>query len=236
VWLQKEQGNARIELTLRRPGTFLGATINEKSKSHMGPEVVTKPLLLAAPTIEDLAERHPAVRVFTVADIDRIFVTSSIHATIRDHCRGSTRRPASSPHREKPWAVGHEIRPGCLKVAAYVESKRLADALVVVSLVCGRANASAARRGVPPPIWSGPRPQASPDASCARLASRKRRRAPGRKAKRRREAIETVGLQCSYSYNGWQFINGERHVAHAGGLVAVKRCAFASDRSTATHP
>jgi hypothetical protein len=26
-------------------------------------------------------------------------------------------------------AVGHEIRPGCLKVVAYVESKLLADAL-----------------------------------------------------------------------------------------------------------
>jgi hypothetical protein len=36
---------------------------------------------------------------------------------------------ATPAHREKPWAVGHEIRPGCLKVAAYVESKRLADAL-----------------------------------------------------------------------------------------------------------
>jgi hypothetical protein len=31
-------------------------------------------------------------------------------------------RPAS-------WAVGHEIRPGCLKVVAYAESKFLADAL-----------------------------------------------------------------------------------------------------------
>jgi hypothetical protein len=36
---------------------------------------------------------------------------------------------ATPAHREKPWAVGHEIPPGCLKVAAYVESKRLADAL-----------------------------------------------------------------------------------------------------------
>jgi hypothetical protein len=32
-------------------------------------------------------------------------------------------------HPEKPWAVGREIRPGCLKVTAYVESKRLADML-----------------------------------------------------------------------------------------------------------
>ena len=30
---------------------------------------------------------------------------------------------------EKQWAVGCEIRPGCLKVTAYVESKRLADML-----------------------------------------------------------------------------------------------------------
>jgi hypothetical protein len=29
VWLQKEQGNARIKLTLRPPGTFFGATIKE---------------------------------------------------------------------------------------------------------------------------------------------------------------------------------------------------------------
>jgi hypothetical protein len=36
---------------------------------------------------------------------------------------------ATPAHPEKPWAVGHEVRPGCLKVAAYVESKRLADAL-----------------------------------------------------------------------------------------------------------
>jgi hypothetical protein len=36
---------------------------------------------------------------------------------------------ATPAHREKPWAVGHEIRPGCLKVVAYAESRRLADAL-----------------------------------------------------------------------------------------------------------
>jgi hypothetical protein len=32
-------------------------------------------------------------------------------------------------HPEKAWAVGREIRPGCLKVAAYVESRKLADLL-----------------------------------------------------------------------------------------------------------
>jgi hypothetical protein len=36
---------------------------------------------------------------------------------------------ATPAHREKPWAVGREVRPGCLKVAAYAESKRLADLL-----------------------------------------------------------------------------------------------------------
>ena len=36
---------------------------------------------------------------------------------------------ATPAHPEKPWAVGHEIRPGCLKVVAYAESKPLADAL-----------------------------------------------------------------------------------------------------------
>jgi hypothetical protein len=36
---------------------------------------------------------------------------------------------AMPAHREKPWAVGHEIRPGCLKIVAYAESKPLADAL-----------------------------------------------------------------------------------------------------------
>ena len=36
---------------------------------------------------------------------------------------------AAPAHGEKPWAVGREVRPGCLKVAAYAESKRLADAL-----------------------------------------------------------------------------------------------------------
>jgi hypothetical protein len=36
---------------------------------------------------------------------------------------------ATPAHPEKPWAVGREVRPGCLKVAAYAESKRLADAL-----------------------------------------------------------------------------------------------------------
>jgi hypothetical protein len=32
-------------------------------------------------------------------------------------------------HPSCSWAVGHEIRPGCLKVVAYAESKSLADAL-----------------------------------------------------------------------------------------------------------
>ena len=36
---------------------------------------------------------------------------------------------ATPAHPEKPWAVGLEVRPGCLKVAAYAESKLLADAL-----------------------------------------------------------------------------------------------------------
>ena len=36
---------------------------------------------------------------------------------------------ATPAHPEKPWAVGREIRPGCLKVVAYTESKPLADAL-----------------------------------------------------------------------------------------------------------
>jgi hypothetical protein len=36
---------------------------------------------------------------------------------------------ATPAHPEKPWAVGHEIRPGCLKVVAHAESKLLADAL-----------------------------------------------------------------------------------------------------------
>jgi hypothetical protein len=36
---------------------------------------------------------------------------------------------APPTHPSRSWAVGHEIRPGCLKVAAYVESKLLADAL-----------------------------------------------------------------------------------------------------------
>jgi hypothetical protein len=50
-------------------------------------------------------------------------------------CFGLAMRPpayvvwATPAHPEKPWAVGCEIRPGCLKVTAYVESKRLADML-----------------------------------------------------------------------------------------------------------
>jgi hypothetical protein len=36
---------------------------------------------------------------------------------------------ATPTHPEKPWAVGYEVRPGCLKVAAYAESRRLADTL-----------------------------------------------------------------------------------------------------------
>ena len=36
---------------------------------------------------------------------------------------------ATPAHPEKSWAVGCEIRPGCLKVTAYAESKRLADML-----------------------------------------------------------------------------------------------------------
>jgi hypothetical protein len=40
---------------------------------------------------------------------------------------------AAPAHPEKPWAVGREITPGWLKVAAYAESKRLADALPIGS-------------------------------------------------------------------------------------------------------
>jgi hypothetical protein len=36
---------------------------------------------------------------------------------------------ATPAHPEKPWAVGHEIRPGCLKVVAYAESNLLANTL-----------------------------------------------------------------------------------------------------------
>jgi hypothetical protein len=36
---------------------------------------------------------------------------------------------ATPTHPPRSWAVRHEIRPGCLKVVAYVESKLLADAL-----------------------------------------------------------------------------------------------------------
>jgi hypothetical protein len=36
---------------------------------------------------------------------------------------------ATPTHSSSPWAVGHEIRPGCLKVVAYTDSKVLADAL-----------------------------------------------------------------------------------------------------------
>jgi hypothetical protein len=48
--------------------------------------------------------------------------------------RKVVRRPtyvvwATPTHPPRPWAVGHEIRPGCLKVVAYAESKLLADAL-----------------------------------------------------------------------------------------------------------
>jgi hypothetical protein len=48
--------------------------------------------------------------------------------------RRVARRPsyvvwATPTHPSRSWAVGHEIRPGCLKVVAYAESKLLADAL-----------------------------------------------------------------------------------------------------------
>jgi hypothetical protein len=48
--------------------------------------------------------------------------------------RRVVRRPnyvvwATPTHPSRSWAVGHEIRPGYLKVVAYVESKLLADAL-----------------------------------------------------------------------------------------------------------
>jgi hypothetical protein len=36
---------------------------------------------------------------------------------------------ATPTHPSCSWAVGQEIRPGCLKVVAYAESKLLADAL-----------------------------------------------------------------------------------------------------------
>jgi hypothetical protein len=35
-------------------------------------------------------------------------------------------------HPTRSWAVGHEIRPGCLKVVAYAESKLLADVQTAV--------------------------------------------------------------------------------------------------------
>ena len=34
---------------------------------------------------------------------------------------------ATPTHPSSPWAVGHEIRPGCLKVVAYADSKLLAN-------------------------------------------------------------------------------------------------------------
>ena len=48
--------------------------------------------------------------------------------------RGVARPPAyvvwaTPAHPEKSWAVGCEIRPGCLKVTAHVESKGLAGML-----------------------------------------------------------------------------------------------------------
>jgi hypothetical protein len=53
-------------------------------------------------------------------------------------CRCFSRKVAVAPsyvvwatptHPSRSWAVGHEIRPGCLKVVAYADSKLLADAL-----------------------------------------------------------------------------------------------------------
>jgi hypothetical protein len=53
-------------------------------------------------------------------------------------CRCFGRRVARPPsyaiwatptHPSCSWAVGHEIRPGCLKVVAYVEPKLPAEAL-----------------------------------------------------------------------------------------------------------
>jgi hypothetical protein len=38
---------------------------------------------------------------------------------------------ASPTHPEKPWAVGCETCSGCLKVAAYGESRKLADLLAL---------------------------------------------------------------------------------------------------------
>jgi hypothetical protein len=32
-------------------------------------------------------------------------------------------------HPDRPWSVGHEIKPGCLKVVALAESKRFANLL-----------------------------------------------------------------------------------------------------------
>jgi hypothetical protein len=36
---------------------------------------------------------------------------------------------ATPTHPSRSWAVGCEIRPGCLKVVAYVESRLVADTL-----------------------------------------------------------------------------------------------------------
>jgi hypothetical protein len=36
---------------------------------------------------------------------------------------------ATPTHPSRSWAVGREIRPGCLKVVAYADSKLVADAL-----------------------------------------------------------------------------------------------------------
>jgi hypothetical protein len=36
---------------------------------------------------------------------------------------------ATPTHPSRSWAVGHEIRPGCLKVVTYADSKLLANAL-----------------------------------------------------------------------------------------------------------
>ena len=50
-----------------------------------------------------------------------------------------------TPHPEKPFTGGHEIRPGCLRVVALCESKKLADLLARWSMSIGTIPRARAR-------------------------------------------------------------------------------------------
>jgi hypothetical protein len=77
-----------------------------------------------------MAEAGPDASVLPSSRLYRIAGVKFCHCFGRKVVRPPSYVVWATPtHPSRSWAVGHEIRTGCLKVVAYPDSKLLADAL-----------------------------------------------------------------------------------------------------------